>query len=178
MCARAFVLPWYGEGGAVGKRLGLNSNFCDKVELLSVSMPSTNLWKAGGVLVWRGAEEGTLMSRGMKVWVFLVFFKWLKTALSAASFNTTSVEKTALNCIHTTSPTRKPVHLHSQQGPMWPTSFIHGSQKLQPHELLRRLWASVLCVCCYLGLSSGGALLKLTTGNCRVVVQECSEGVR
>lgn len=37
------VLPGYGEGGAIGDILGLNSNFCEEVELLSVSMPSTNL---------------------------------------------------------------------------------------------------------------------------------------
>lgn len=36
-----------------------------------------------------------------------------------------------------------------------------------------------LCVCVsYLGLSSGGTLLKLTTGICRVVGRECSEGAR
>lgn len=41
------VLPGYGEGGAAGDKLGLNSNFCDELELLSVSMPSTNLQKRG-----------------------------------------------------------------------------------------------------------------------------------
>ncbi len=39
--------------------------------------------------------------------------------------------------------------------------------------------ATFLCVCvCHLGLSSGGALLKLTTGICRVAGRECSEGAR
>lgn len=56
----------------------------------------------------------------------------------------------------------------------------HGSQTpmLQRQPLLLLFQQSV-CVCvCYLGLSSGGALLKLTTGICRVVGRECSEGAR
>lgn len=44
-------LPGYGEGGAAGDRPGLNSNLCDEVELLSVSMPSTNLCRDEGIKV-------------------------------------------------------------------------------------------------------------------------------
>ena len=57
MCVCVCALPWYGEGGAAaGDRLGLNSNFCDELELLSVSMPSTNLCRKEGLNVRRKAH--------------------------------------------------------------------------------------------------------------------------
>lgn len=64
LCACRCALPGDGEGGGAGDGPGLNSNFCDEVELLSVSMPSTNLRREEGWEVREGAQGRTVRLRG------------------------------------------------------------------------------------------------------------------